>query len=202
MVSAIAVAGSVTATAGHAAPLQAKKHVMFGAKLNSSIQPSNSFGPHACKEDTGVGGKCTRVAMVAYGRPNGGMVAPKNGTIKKIKIIAGDAGTFTPEIARVKVNATLAKSKAKIVQKGSVLHYLGQGGQDNDDSIYKVETFSVNLPVKKGDYLAIQSSSTSMERCSGGGASQLLYQPVLKKGGPYTKAPFHDGCFLLIEGVY
>jgi hypothetical protein len=203
MVSALLAAASFTAAPGQAAASHARKPVRFGAKLNSSIQPSNSFGPHSCKETTGARGACTRVAMIAYGRPDGGMQAPKNGTVKKIRIVAGAAGTFTPEIARVHVNTNfLFKSKAKIVQKGHSVKYMGQGGQDSDDSIYKVETFAVNLPVKKGDYLAIQSYSTSMERCSSGGAQQLLYQPALKKTDPFKKTPFHDGCFLLVEAVY
>jgi hypothetical protein len=180
--------------------------VAFGAKLTSSLQPSNSISPHACSEDTGTAGACTRVALAAYGRAGtgasyNGAFAPKNGTVHHIKIIAGSAGTFIPEIARVQLNSSLFKSKAKIVQKGKTLHYNGQGGQDNGGP-YVIETFSVNLPVLKGDFLAVQSHATSFERCSSGGAQQLLYQPPLPKNGPYKTAPFHDGCFLLIEAVY
>ena len=60
----------------------------------------------------------------------------------------------------------------------------------------------MNLTVKKGDYLAWQSTSTSTERCDSGGAKQLLYQPKLTKADGFKLAPFHDGCFLLLEGVY
>ena len=177
-------------------------HAKFGAKLDSSIQPSNSSQPHKCREITGHGGACVRVLMEAYGRPDTGMMAPKDGTIHKIRIVAGAAGAFVPEIASVKERTPLSTSKAKIVAKGTQLHYQGQTGQNDDDEVYKVETFAVNLPVKKGQYLAVRSSSTSFLRCSSGGTHQLVYQPVITPGQPYQTTDYDDGCFLLIEAVY
>lgn len=206
----VLAAGALSAAPSQAASSQAASAralhpVAFGAKLTRTTQPSNSFGPHPCSEDTGRPGACTRVELAAYGRAGtgpsyGGAFAPMNGTVHKIRIIAGDAGTFIPEIARVQLKPNLSQSRVKIVAKGRVLHYNGQGGQDN--GVYTIETFSVSLPVRKGDFLAVQSAATSFERCSGGGANQLVYQPPLRTGGPFTKAPFHDGCFLLIEAQY
>ena len=60
----------------------------------------------------------------------------------------------------------------------------------------------MHIAVKKGEYLAIQSTSTSFERCSGGGANQLMYQPPLEQSTQYKTAPHHDGCFLLLEAQY
>jgi hypothetical protein len=135
--------------------------------------------------------------MAAYGRPNTGQVAPKNGTIKQLKVMAGDKGSFRFELAQ----ANPTTQKAKIVVRGPFIHYAGQGGVDNGGP-YTVETFPVNVPVKKGEYLAIVATNTSMLRCSGGGANQLLYQPVLTVGEQAKKAHHHDGCFLLLEAVY
>jgi hypothetical protein len=196
-----AIGTTLAAAPGQAAPASHKR-VAFGAKLNVHIQPSNSISPHKCKEDTGHPGGCTRIEMVAYGRPDGGEKAPKDGTIRHIKIVAGSPGVMIIEIARVRPHSIKNDSgRAKIVVKGPKIHYQGQGGVDNGEP-YNVETFRVHLPVKKGEYLAIQSSSTSLERCSDGGPQQLLYQPILTKADGYQKAPYHDGCFLLLEGIY
>ncbi len=176
--------------------------VTFGAKLNGSIQPSNSFSPHACRETTGKAGACTRILMQAYGAPNTGQLAPKDGIIHKIKIVAGDSGSFNIEIAQVKpASIKNDTGSARIVAIGRKINYQGQGGVDNGGP-YRVETFNVHIAVKKGEYLAIQSTSTSFERCSGGGANQLMYQPPLKQSTQYKTASHHDGCFLLLEAQY
>ncbi len=176
--------------------------VTFGAKLNGSIQPSNSFSPHACRETTGKAGACTRILMQAYHAPNTGQLAPKDGIVHKIKIVAGDSGWFRIEIAQVKpASIKNDTGSSRIVAIGRKITYQGQGGVDNGGP-YKVEAFTVHIAVKKGEYLAIYSNSTSFERCSGGGANQLMYQPALAKSTQYKTAPFHDGCFLLLEAQY
>jgi hypothetical protein len=173
------------------------KHVEFGAKLTSHSQPSNSFSPTSCRDDTGTAGACTRVLTEALGRPGTGQLAPRNGTIKEIKLVAGDSGHFRLEIAR----AEPAKKRARIVERGPVIHYTGQGGID-DGGPYTIETFHVDIKVKKGEYLAIQSKATSMLQCSGGGLNQLLFQPALQEGAGYSTTTHVDGCLLLLEAVY
>jgi hypothetical protein len=203
-VAAIATAAAlacavVSSSSSYAA---AHKVTAFGAKLNGSIQPSNSFQPHACREITGKSGACTRILMEAYGRPNTGQLAPKDGTVHEIKLVAGSPGSLIIEVAKVKpASIKNDTGSARIVFKGPKITFNGQGGVDNGGP-YTVETFNVHIPVLKGEYLAIYSHSTSLLRCSGGGANQLVYQPYLKKTDPYTKAPYHDGCFLLLEAQY
>jgi hypothetical protein len=197
------IASLIMATAAFPSPVSAApKPVTFGAKLDGTIQPSNSFSPHACKETTGKGGACTRILMQAYHDPNTGQLAPKDGVVHKIKIVAGDSGWFIIEIAQVKpASIKNDTGNARIVAKGRKITYQGQGGVDNGGP-YRVETFNVHIAVKKGEYLAIYSNSTSFERCSGGGANQLMYQPALQMSTKFTKAPYHDGCFLLLEAQY
>jgi hypothetical protein len=132
--------------------------------------------------------------MEAYGRPNGGEVAPKDGTIGQIQIIAGVPGTFRLQIAE----AHPKKKEAKVLAEGPVIHYQGQGtnGQDNGPP-YVIETFDVNVPVHKGDYLAVKAKKISFMRCSSGGPNMLFFEPPLEVGGSFEKADTTAaaGCF-------
>jgi hypothetical protein len=177
-------------------PAQGMASTSFGAKLTPDIQPSNANSAHPC---TPVERQpCTRISMDGYGRP-GLPKAPKKGTIKKIKLIAGEAGTFRFQLAKVRPGS----QQAKVVRNGPVINYQGQAyGEDGSDpDAYNVETFKVNVKVKKGEFLAIKSTSTSMLRCSSGGPNQLLFQPPLALGNPFRSADDTDGCWLLLEAV-
>ena len=186
---------SLTAVLAAAATLtlvsSADAATKFGAKLTPETQPSNASEAHPCEP---APGKCTRVSMEAYGRPEGGHKAPKDGKIKKIRIIAGEQGSFRLQLARAKAN----QEKAKVTYTGPKLSYDGQSG----DEPYEIESFKVNVPVDKGDHLGILSRKTSMLRCSSGGPNQLLFQPPLSVGGPFQTADATDGCWLLLEAVY
>ena len=133
--------------------------------------------------------------MEAYGRPNGGHKAPKTGTIDKIRIIAGEAHKFRLQIARAKANT----EQAKVKYTGPKLQ---ADGQPDGLEPYEIETFNVDVPVKKGDHLGILSRKTSMLRCSSGGPNILLFSPPLSVGGPFQTADATDGCWLLLEAVY
>ncbi len=80
------LATMVAPAAGSAAP------VKFGAKLDPTVQPSNSLPGLRCIADPLRFTPCTMVQNEAYGRPDGGHIAPKTGTIKKIRLIAGGPG--------------------------------------------------------------------------------------------------------------
>lgn len=177
-----------------AVPATGMAATKFGAKLNGTVQPSNSLPAHSC--ELGMPAPCTRVSMEAYGRPDGGEKAPKDGVIDKIKLIAGGAGHFRLQLARAKPGP----EKAKIVRQGPRIDYQGQGPNWNEP--YEVEKFNVNLPVHQGEYLAIKARKTSMLRCSSGGPNQLLFQPALPVGGPFESADDTDGCWLLLEAIY
>lgn len=177
--------------------------VKFGSKLNPTVQPSNSMPGITCNGLEAPGGSCTMVQDEAYGRPDGGELAPKTGTIKKIRIIAGGPGSFRPQIATVKHSAstTLGATKAKVTYTGPKLSYTGQTEANYENDSYKVESFSVSIPVKKGQQLALRGNISSMIRCSSGGHNTLIFSPTLRTGGPSQGATDANGCWILMEAV-
>lgn len=178
-----------------ALPAQGMAATKFGAKLTPDVQPSNASEPHSCIPDEDVPSTtCTRVLMDAYGRPDQPM-APKSGKIKRLRLIAGAPGSFRLQI----VKANPMNEQAKLVRNGPQINYLGQA--DPDAETYTVESFKVNVAVKKGEYLAIKSKSTSTLRCSSGGPNQLIFLPPLAMGNPFAPATDTDGCWLLLEAV-
>jgi hypothetical protein len=174
---------------GGAAPMEAATPVRFGAKLDNVAEPSNSSPPHDC----GGAGSCMWVMAQAFHRQNG-LKAPKNGTIRRIRLLAGDPGTLRVFLARVKVG----EQKAKIVRKGPFLTYEGNGF----DQPGGVEVFNVNIPVHKYDVLAVKAPTTSTLRCDSGGAKIFQYQPAPLVGGPFESPDDTDGCWLMIEAQY
>lgn len=172
--------------------------VKFGSQLNPTVQPSNGSPGIQC-----MGGPCTMVQDEAYGRPGNGHLAPKSGTIKRIRIIAADAGSFRPQIATVRhsPSTTLAATKAKVTYTGPKLSFSGQTEANYESGRYRVETFDVNIPVKKGQQLALRGNVASLVRCSSGGHNTLLFTPALSRGGALQGAGDANGCWLLMEAV-
>ncbi|MBK5218704.1 MAG: hypothetical protein JJE35_02790 [Thermoleophilia bacterium] len=192
--AALIAAMVVPATGMAAAP------VKFGAKLNPTVQPSNGSPGLKCSQEAPATA-CTMIQNEAYGRPDGGELAPKTGTIKKIRVIAADAGSFRPQIAKVKRSTLFGTNEAKVVYTGPKLSYTGQTEANEESGAYKVETFDVNIPVKKGQQLALRGNISSMVRCSSGGDNTLLYTPPLLAGKPFKAASETDGCWILMEAV-
>jgi hypothetical protein len=198
----VILAAAVAALALMVAPAAglAKAPVKFGAKLDPTVQPSNSLPGLPCSPEK-LNMRCTMVQNEAYGRPEGGELAPRSGTIKKIRIVAGGPGTFRLQIAKVKRSTLFGSDEAKVVASGPKLSYEGQSEANWESDSYRVESFDVNVPVKKGQQLAIHTNDTSMVRCSSGGDNTLIYL-----GGKYLRQPFSpatstDGCWILMEAV-
>lgn len=189
------VALMVTPAAGMAA-----QPVKFGSKLDPTVQPSNSLPAHPCSQ-ANPGTACTMIQSEAYYRPDGGELAPKTGTIKKIRLIAGGPGSFRLQIAKVKRSTLNGTNEAKVVRNGPKIAYQGQSDANWESDNYTVETFKVDVPVRKGQQLALRGSYTSMLRCSSGGDNTLIYQPPLFPGGAFTPASDTDGCWVLMEAV-
>ena len=137
----------------------------------------------------------------AYGRPDGGQLAPKTGTIRKIRLIAGGPGSFKLQIAKVQQSTLNSTNKAKVVYNGPRISYAGQTEANFENDSYKVESFPVNVPVQKGEQLALRGNITSMIRCSSGGDNTLIYTPSLLSGSPFRPATGTDGCWILMEAV-
>ncbi|MFN8159546.1 MAG: hypothetical protein U0R52_00660 [Solirubrobacterales bacterium] len=192
------VAAAALAALALGVPAAGAGTVKFGSKLNPSIQPSNSLPARDCRHQN-PGQSCTFVQNEAYGRPNGGEKAPAGGTLKRVRVIAGGKGHFRLQIVRAhRENGTW---KAKVVHVGPVIRYQGQKQSNFNSDRYRVEAFGVNIPISKGDRLAMRATKTSAIRCSGGGDSTLIFQPPLLAGAGFVPAVSTDGCFMLIEGV-
>lgn len=192
--AAAAVAMMVVPAAGMAAP------VKFGSKLSPTVQPSNSLPGMRCEHQT-PGAICTMIQNEAYGRPDGGQLAPKTGTIKRIRLIAGGPGSFKLQIAKVQQATLFKANKAKVVYEGPRISYAGQTEASEESGAYEVESFPVDVPVKKGQQLALRGSITSMVRCSSGGDNTLIYTPSLLSGSPFKPATGSEGCWILMEAV-
>jgi hypothetical protein len=178
----------------------------FAAKFGSDLknndgsvtQPANSAPAHYC--DPTPGHPCTRVA-VAFGdtgAAGGHVTAPRDGVIKKIKLVAGTPGHFRLQLAKVK-NLALGPGtgKAKVVEQGPRINY----GSSVDGLDYDIQTIHVHVPVKEGEYLAIKSKRTSTLKCQSGSTEQLLFQPPLALGGPFEWNDTDDDCTMLLQAV-
>jgi hypothetical protein len=180
----------------------------FGAKLDSTSQPSNAEGGRFCDEESGIpaGSACTWVATSAY-RNAGHERAPKNGTIGKVSLVSCVAGSFRLQLGRVKP----AQGTAKIVRNGPVIRYAADpreldedqdtycGGEDGTD--YIVQSFNVSVPVTAGEYIAIKAKSTGTLYCSGDSGVNL-YAPPLAVGGSYAPSTADTSCLMLVKLTY
>lgn len=202
-------AGFVLALAAFAAAMiapassSASTPVRFGSLLNPTIQPSNSVPGLGCNDFEGVTGPCTFVQDEAYGRPEGGEFAPKTGTIKRIRVIAGTPGSFRPQVVTVHHTSStlLGDTKAKVTYTGPLFQSTGQTEANWESDQYKVETFNTSIPVKKGQQLALRGNTTSMIRCSSGGHNTLVFSPALTPAAGFQGATDANGCWILMEAV-
>lgn len=177
------------------APAGADAAYRFGAELDSTVQPSNAETAHPCVPGY-PGRRCTWVMNEALGRPERGHRAPRRGTIKRIRLIAGEQGSFRLQIVRVR--QTDSGFEGKAVRNGPIIRY---DGQPDPDEPYAVEVFRVNVPIRKGQRLAIRTRKTSTLRCSSGGPNTLLFRPPLVRGAGFRANTNDDGCWLLLEAV-
>ncbi|HEX3239364.1 MAG TPA: hypothetical protein VHR18_04425 [Solirubrobacterales bacterium] len=170
--------------------------VKFGATINPSVQPSNGSPGIQCMTEF-----CTFVQDDAYGRPGAGMIAPKTGTIKRIKYIAADPGRFRLQVVTVKHSPStrLGATQAQVTYTGPLELHTGQTEWNYENDRYNVERAHLNIPIKKGQQLALRGDLTSLLRCSSGGHNTLVFGPSLVKGGPFQGATDASGCWLLME---
>ena len=170
----------------------------FGAKLDR--EPSNSAPPHDCAKDGGdIESPCTRVMIRSEtGLVNNNLTSPKAGKVTKIRVRAGAAGSIRIKLVRLKdLNPAAGTVKGKAVAKSKVLQVQGNGF----DATNPVESFNVNMTVRKGDYLGFDSSKTSVLSCSSGGTRQFLFHPTLTVGDPFQTTGFEGSCTLMVQAI-
>lgn len=176
------------------------KSYTFGTRLDH--EPSNSAPGHNCREDGSEDPTpaCTRVAIDEGDAVLGGLTAPRNGTIVKFRVRAGAPGQITFRLVRLRnlgYDATLGDFAGfgRAAGVGPTVYPSGRGFYD-----YKpVEEFPAHLKVRKGDYLGIDSTSTSVLYCSGGGNNQLIFSPALRDS--FSISTQSEGCDLLVQAV-
>jgi len=193
----VALCVSVALFAVAAPPASAAVH--FGANLSSLPFPSNSYPGSYCDHLLNGGSatySCTWIEDYAYNN-NGltGAKAPSNGTIGKIKLIAGHSGSFRLFIARYKPGT----HEGKVVRKGPTINY----ATDPCDTDCHVQTFNISaLTVHTGDFLAFKTNKASFLRCDSGGNRVALFKPPLVVGDPLKAETGNDGCYVLLQAVY
>ena len=164
----------------------------FGSKLDKTVQPSNASSAHEC--EASPGSKCTWVMGEAYGNP-GGEQAPRSGYLRKLKLVAGESGSF-----RLQIVKTTIDGHTKIKRSGPKIAYQGQSQANYDNDSYNVEKYKTHVKIKAGERLAIKTAATSTLRCSSGGDNTLQHSPPLKKRDGKRIYDETDGCWMLIEG--
>lgn len=163
----------------------------FGAKLSKTTQPDSSSD--WCR-DSNHSTKCTWVAVEAF--ENGDKErAPRNGTIRKVRLISCVGGSFTVQVARYRPS----QDTAKIVRSGPTINYAkdnqpGGCGGDNFDN-YKIQSFSVNFHVSEGDYIAVKGTKVGFIDDSSGSGDSRKFRPPL--GGSYEAADDAGGSLLI-----
>lgn len=142
---------------------------VFGSKLNHEPTPAES-----CRKNKPAN-MCSWVLEI--GQQNVGKeAAPKNGTIIRLRLRSCTPGTFALQIAR----AIPATNRAKVVKTGPTINYKGSPSNCNGGSF--IETFNVNVPVLKGEYLAVLATSVGFIYNASGEGS-LVFDPPLTDGG-------------------
>jgi hypothetical protein len=176
-----------------ALPAVSSAAITFGHRLDH--EPSNSAPGHNCREDGSDDPTpaCTRIPNDgdSGGAVAAGLTAPAKGVITKFKVRAGAPGDL--KFVVVKRKGDFAKAR-HITQ---TFHVQGLGF--NEDEASAVETFKTKVKVKKGDYVGIESTSTSALYCSHGGDSQLIFSPALRN--VFQTPSTDDGCELLVQAV-
>lgn len=176
------------------------KQYTFGIRLDH--EPSNSAPGHNCREDGSEDPTptCTRVAISEGNAVPGGLRAPRNGTIVKLRVRAGAPGQITFRLAKLRglgfdpaVGDYAGFGRG--AGKGPTVQLEGRGF----DEVDPIEEFRTRMKVRKGDYLAIDSTATSTLYCSGGGNAQLIFATPL--GRSYQTSTQTEGCELLVQAV-
>lgn len=184
-----------------AGPAEAKaKTYTFGIRLDH--EPSNSTPPHNCREDGSDDPTpaCTRVAISEGRAAKHGLRAPRNGTIIKLRVRAGAPGQVTFRLARLRgLGFDPAFDEFRGFGRGAGTGPTVQVQGRGFDEVDPIEEFPARLKVRKGDYLAIDSTSTSALYCSGGGKAQLIFDTPL--GSMFQPSSRYDGCELMVQAV-
>lgn len=144
---------------------------IFGSKLNHEPTPAET-----CKSSK-PGDMCSWVMTIAQ-QNVGKEPAPKDGTIAKLRLRSCSPGSFVLQLARLSTDG----KRARAIRTGPAINYLGSPNNCNGGNV--IETFNVNVPVFKGEHLAVIATKVGfIYNASGDGT--FVYDPLLADGGPF-----------------
>jgi hypothetical protein len=193
VVSTLAAAVSALAIAPGIA---AASTTWFGSSLDH--MPANSG--NSCADFGVQAGTCTHVGS-DYPGFSGHAQAPASGTITALKLIPAGPMTFTFEVVKTHVASDFQSGRAQAVQRSRQITVQGPTQDQMDNGDYPTVTVPVHLNVKKGQELAINTSSNTAEYCSDGTPGQLLFSPLLVAGHGFQNSSGVDDCLMLVQAV-
>jgi hypothetical protein len=167
-----------------AAPASAQQ--IFGAKFDHQLTP-----PEFCTNKKGD--MCSWVMLEAKGNA-GHEKAPRNGVISKIRLVACAPGSsFVLQIVRVEPGT----DKAQVVHTGPVINYQGSKRNCRASRRFDIEEFDVNVPVSKGDSLAVIATEVRFLYNPSSGPTEM-FDPPLAEGDDFRSTNLATG-FLMLQ---
>lgn len=176
----------------------------FGADLDGGPQPQNAA--QDCGDTSpplDPGDQCTRVPYKfdQTGAISGNTKAPKDGTIDKLKLIAQQPGKFTFQLAKLKdLNSNNGTGKADITRSGGKIEY--DASDSKRGGGYEIQTFNVDVTVKKNEYMAFKAKEFSAQSCNNGTKRQLVFQPPPSVSAGFSSADANENCNALVQAIY
>jgi len=165
---------------------QASSQEIFGAKFTHQLTP-----PEFCT--TNHSKICSWVLMEAQGNA-GKEKAPRNGTISKIRLVAcAPGGSFVLQTVRVRPSP----ESAKVISTGPVINYHGTKRNCTISNHFDIEEFDVNVPVRRGDSLAVIGTQVRFMYNASSGPS-IMFDPPLAEGEAFRTTTLDSG-FLMLQ---
>jgi hypothetical protein len=191
---------ALVVTAGFAlAPATAVANTWFGSRLNHV--PGNAGS--TCSQD-GVGQPgdvCTHVGS-DYPGTSGRARSPVTGTIIALKVDPEGPMTFRAEVVNVRgLSSQLTSGQAQATARSRQISLPGPTPAEQANQDFPINTVFVHLKVKKGQEIAINTTSNTAEICSDSTPGQLLFDPALSLGGVFEQSAGVDACLMLIQAV-
>ena len=110
--------------------------------------------------------------------------------------------TFRAEVVNVRgLSSNLHRGQAQATARTRRISLAGPTQDQLDNGIYPVDTVHLDLKVKKGQEIAINTTSNTAEYCSDGTPGQLLFDPVLNPGAGFGHSAGVDSCLMLVQAV-
>jgi hypothetical protein len=111
--------------------------------------------------------------------------------------------TFHFELVKVRnLSSDKMHGQAKAIFQSGVFAVPGPTPTQASNGVYPVRTFPADIPVSKGDELAITTKNNQAEYCASGTPGQLtFFNPILSLGKPFRSNNGVDSCLLLVQAV-